>query len=64
MEEIDFSFAIRNTGYKCIVDPSINAIHHHISGASSTNKPIEALGEIYNVKNLLKEIEFILKKMG
>jgi len=44
MEEIDFSFAIRNAGYKCIVDPSINAIHHHISGASSTNKPIEALG--------------------
>ena len=44
MEEIDLSFAIRNAGYKCMVDPSIEAEHHHISGASSTNRPIEALG--------------------
>ena len=44
MEEIDLSFAIRNAGYMCMVDPSIEAEHHHISGASSTNRPIEALG--------------------
>ena len=45
MEEIDLSFAVRNAGYKCIVDPSINAKHHHISGASSTEKPLSAMGE-------------------
>ena len=44
MEEIDLSFAIRNAGYKCMVDPSIEAEHHHISGASSTNQPINAMG--------------------
>ena len=42
-EEIDFSFAIRDAGYKCLVIPEINAKHHHISGASSTKMPIRAL---------------------
>lgn len=43
-EEIDFSFAVRNAGYKCLVVPKLDATHHHISGASSTNKPIKAMG--------------------
>jgi GT2 family glycosyltransferase len=42
-EEIDFSFAIRNAGYKCLVVPGLKAKHHHISGASSTNRPLKAL---------------------
>lgn len=42
-EEIDISFAIRNAGYKCLVVPGLNAKHHHISGASSTNRPLKAL---------------------
>ena len=62
MEEIDFSFAIRNTGYKCIVDPSINAIHHHISGASSTNKPIEALGESIQREELTQRNRIYFEK--
>ena len=63
MEEIDFSFAIRN-GYKCIVDPSINAIHHHISGASSTNKPIEALGESIQREELTQRNRIYFEKNG
>lgn len=39
-EEIDLSFAIRQAGYKCLVLPGLNAAHHHISGASSTKRPI------------------------
>ena len=62
MEEIDFSFAIRNTGYKCIVDPSINAIHHHISGASSTNKPIKALGESIQREELTQRNRIYFEK--
>lgn len=42
-EEIDISFAIRNAGYKCLVVPGLKAKHHHISGASSTNRPLKAL---------------------
>lgn len=42
-EEIDLSFAIRKAGYSCLVVPGIDARHHHISGASSTNRPIQAL---------------------
>lgn len=42
-EEIDLSFAIRRAGYKCLVLPGLNAKHHHISGASSTRRPICAL---------------------
>ena len=42
-EEIDISFAIRNAGYKCLIIPDLNAKHHHISGASSTKRPIKAL---------------------
>jgi len=41
-EEIDFSFAIRNAGYKCLVVPGLKAKHHHISGASSTRNNIMA----------------------
>ena len=52
MEEIDLSFAIRNAGFKCMVDPSIDAEHHHISGASSTNRPINALGHAIGRKEL------------
>lgn len=39
-EEIDLSFAIRKAGYRCLVIPGLNAKHHHISGASSTNRPL------------------------
>lgn len=42
-EEIDISFAIRKAGYKCLVIPGLDAKHHHISGASSTNRSIKAL---------------------
>lgn len=42
-EEIDLSFAIRNAGYRCLVLPGLNAWHHHISGASSSRRPICAL---------------------
>jgi GT2 family glycosyltransferase len=44
MEEIDYSFAVRAAGYACRVLPGLNIVHHHVSGASSTNKPITALG--------------------
>lgn len=39
-EEIDLSFAIRAAGYKCMVIPGLRATHHHISGASSTTRPL------------------------
>jgi GT2 family glycosyltransferase len=43
-EEIDISFAIRAAGYRCLVIPGLKAVHHHISGASSTNRPLKAFG--------------------
>ena len=42
-EEVDLSFAVRNAGYRCLVLPGLNARHHHISGASSSHRPIRAL---------------------
>lgn len=43
-EEIDYAFAVRSRGYLCRVVPGLAFAHHHVSGASSTNKPITALG--------------------
>ncbi len=44
MEEIDYSFAVREKGFVCRVLPGLNLTHHHVSGASSTNLPIAAMG--------------------
>lgn len=44
VEEIDYSFAIQNAGYKCLVIPHLLAVHHHVQGASSAPKPLTALG--------------------
>ena len=41
VEDIDISFAIRNIGYKCLAIPGLDIKHHHISGASSSDKPIK-----------------------
>ena len=48
MEEIDFSFQITELGLQCLVVPGLDIHHHHISGASSTNRPIRALGKDYD----------------
>ena len=47
MEEIDFSFAVRDQGLSCLVVPGLDIQHHHIGGASSTNKPFVCLGREY-----------------
>lgn len=44
MEEIDYSFSVRNKGYKCIVIPGLHVAHHHIDGASSSDLPLRAIG--------------------
>lgn len=44
VEEIDYAFAVRSKGYKCIVIPGMHAVHHHFDGASSTNLPLRAMG--------------------
>lgn len=44
MEEIDYAFAVRRMGYRCIVIPGMHATHHHVGGASSTNLPLRAMG--------------------
>jgi GT2 family glycosyltransferase len=62
-EEIDLSFAIRDAGYRCIVIPGINAVHHHISGASSTKKPIRALDiEIKREELTTRNLDYFEKK--
>ena len=48
MEEIDYSFAVRGAGHRCLVVPGLDIQHHHISGASSTNRPIRCLGQDYD----------------
>lgn len=44
VEEIDYAFAVRSKGYKCLVVPGLRAVHHHVSGASSSSLPLGALG--------------------
>lgn len=44
VEEIDYAFAVRSNGYKCVVIPGMNAVHHHVSGASSSDLPLQAMG--------------------
>ncbi|GAB6111193.1 glycosyltransferase family 2 protein [Desulfomicrobium salsuginis] len=44
VEEIDYAFAVRSNGYKCVVIPGMNATHHHVSGASSSDLPLRAMG--------------------
>lgn len=44
MEEIDYAFAVRDKGYRCLVVPHLPIRHHHVGGASSTHLPITALG--------------------
>jgi len=62
-EEIDFSFAVRNAGYRCVVIPGINAEHHHISGASSTSKPLKAFDiETYREELTEKNRSYFEKK--
>lgn len=39
-EEIDFSFKIRQRGFRCCVIPGLSVKHHNQNGVSSTDRPI------------------------
>jgi len=45
-EEIDFSFRIRESGLKCVVDPSVDIKHFHHHGVSAQKVDIAYLGKV------------------
>ena len=64
VEDIDISYAIRDAGYKCLAVPGLNVKHHHISGASSSNKPIKYMinKEAYRKDLDIRNLEYFEKK--
>lgn len=44
-EEVDFAFRIRQLGWRCLVVPQAEAVHHGYSGVSSSNTEIAYLGK-------------------
>jgi len=63
-EETDMSFKIGLLGYKCLVVPHLNIIHHNESGVSNLlNKHIKYFKQGISVKNLnIKNIALFQKK--
>ena len=45
-EEIDFSFKVREAGWRCVVMPGIDARHHNQSGVSVIDAPIHYLNHV------------------
>lgn len=51
-EEVDFAFRIRQLGWRCLVVPQAEAVHHGYSGVSSSNTEISYLGKRINTDEL------------
>ena len=51
-EEIDMSFALRNSGFKCLVVPGLDIKHHHYHGVSSYRSLISYLGKEIDTQEL------------
>jgi GT2 family glycosyltransferase len=45
VEEIDYSFALRSAGYRCVVVPDTGIVHHGYHGVSAKPQTIYYLGE-------------------
>lgn len=54
-EEIDLSYRIRQSGLKCIIDPSVNIKHYHHHGVSAQKVDIHYLGSMINTEDLHKK---------
>lgn len=64
-EEIDYSFAVRHAGYKCLVVPGLDVIHHGESGVSSREAKIEFLGRDISTSELAyRNMGLFQKKWG
>lgn len=51
-EEIDFSYRIRQSGLKCIVDPRVDIKHYHHHGVSAYKVDISYLGKTIDTHSL------------
>jgi GT2 family glycosyltransferase len=60
-EEIDFSFALRQAGYKCLAVPHLDVNHHGLLGVSSRDIDIEFLSSTIKTGELDVRNRAILK---
>lgn len=51
-EEIDYSFAVRQSGYRCLVVPGLDIAHHGHAGVSSRKTDIPYLNDRIGTKEL------------
>lgn len=51
-EEIDLSYRVRQSGLKCIVDPSADFKHFHHHGVSAQNTDIHYMGKVVDTVTL------------
>lgn len=54
VEEIDYSFALRNSGFSCVVVPNTGIIHHGYHGVSAKPQVINFLGTSIDTHSLDK----------
>lgn len=54
VEEIDFSFKLRNSGYRCLVIPNTGIVHHGYHGVSAKSQVINFLNKSIDTHELDK----------
>jgi len=62
VEEIDFSFSVREAGYKCLVVPRSGITHHGTSGVSSMDTTIDYFNSSIGTFELSKRNRAIFRK--
>ena len=60
-EEIDYSFAVKRAGYRCLVVPGLDIVHHGQAGVSSRDTTISFLGREAATADLAKRNMGILR---